>query len=315
LIAKTLGEAVTISDDDQLLMHRLRTHVTSLAEGIGERNVFNPEALRRAASYIAAEWGALGYGVERLEYDVSGIRCANLIATHEGSTRRNEILLLGAHYDSVVGSPGANDNASGVAALLEISRMFQELKPALTVRFVAFVNEEPPFFSTDQQGSLVYAQAARRRGDDIRLMASLETIGCYSSKPGSQRYPPLFRFFYPDRGNFIGIVSDFRSRAAMRRLASAFRAHSDFPMQTASTFRFVPGVAWSDHDSFWRQGYFAVMVTDTAFYRYRHYHASTDTPDKLSYPEFANVTLGLFRAFAVLASEGVNPSSPQKLNA
>jgi acetylornithine deacetylase/succinyl-diaminopimelate desuccinylase-like protein len=137
---------VTISDDDQLLMHRLRTHVTSLAEGIGERNVFNPEALRRAASYIAAEWGALGYGVERLEYDVSGIRCANLIATHEGSTRRNEILLLGAHYDSVVGSPGANDNASGVAALLEISRMFQALKPALTVRFVAFVNEEPPFF-------------------------------------------------------------------------------------------------------------------------------------------------------------------------
>ena len=306
---------MTISDDDQLLMHRLRTHVTSLAEGIGERNVFNPEALRRAASYIAAEWGALGYCVDRLEYDVSGIRCANLIATHEGSTRRNEILLLGAHYDSVVGSPGANDNASGVAALLEISRMFQELKPALTVRFVAFVNEEPPFFSTDQQGSLVYAQAARRRGDDIRLMASLETIGCYSSKPGSQRYPPLFRFFYPDRGNFIGIVSDFRSSAAMRRLASAFRAHSDFPMQTASTFRFVPGVAWSDHDSFWRQGYFAVMVTDTAFYRYRHYHASTDTPDKLSYPEFANVTLGLFRAFAVLASEGVNPSSPQKLNA
>ena len=307
MIAKTLGEAVTISDDDQLLMHRLRTHVTSLAEGIGERNVFNPEALRRAASYIAAEWGALGYGVERLEYDVSGIRCANLIATHEGSTRRNEILLLGAHYDSVVGSPGANDNASGVAALLEISRMFQELKPALTVRFVAFVNEEPPFFSTDQQGSLVYAQAARRRGDDIRLMASLETVGCYSSEPGSQRYPPLFRFFYPDCGNFIGIVSDFRSRAAMRRLAAAFRAHSDFPLQTVSTFRFVPGVAWSDHDSFWRHGYLAVMVTDTAFYRYRHYHASTDTPDKLAYPEFANVTLGLFWAFAALASEGINP--------
>jgi hypothetical protein len=130
--------------------------------------------------------------------------------------------------------------------------MFQALKPALTVRFVAFVNEEPPFFWTGQQGSVVYAQAARRRGDDIRLMASLETIGCYSSETGSQRYPPLFRFFYPDRGNFIGIVSDFRSRAAMRRLAAAFRAHSDFPMQTVSTFRFVPGVAWSDHHSFWR---------------------------------------------------------------
>ena len=182
--------------------------------------------------------------------------------------------------------------------------MFRVLEPALTVHFVAFVNEEPPFFWTGQQGSLVYAQAAQRRGDDIRLMASLETIGCYSSEPGSQRYPPLFRFFYPNCGNFIGIVSDFRSRAAMRRLAAAFRAHSDFPLQTVSTFRFVPGVAWSDHHSLWRQGYSAVMVTDTAFYRYRHYHAPTDTPDKLAYPEFANVTLGLFRAFAVLASEG-----------
>ena len=110
--AEARGEAVTMSDDDQLLTHRLRAHVTSLAEEIGERNVFNSEALRRAAAYIEAEWGALGYGVERLEYDVSGIRCANLIATREGSTRRNEILLLGAHYDSVVGSPGANDNAS-----------------------------------------------------------------------------------------------------------------------------------------------------------------------------------------------------------
>ena len=136
-------------------------------------------------------------------------------------------------------------------------------------------------------------------------MASLETIGCYSSEPGSQRYPPMFRFFYPDRGNFIGIVSDFRSRTAMRRLATAFRAQSDFPLQTASTFRFIPGVAWSDHHSFWRQGYPAVMVTDTAFYRYRHYHAATDTPDKLAYPELAQVTLGLFKAFAVLAREGV----------
>ena len=136
-----------MSDDDQLLTPRLRAHVTSLAEEIGERNVFNSEALRRAAVYIEAEWDALGYGVERLEYDVSGIRCANLIATREGSTRRNEILLLGAHYDSVVGSPGANDNASGVAALLEISRMFQALKPALTVRFVAFVNEAAIFFN------------------------------------------------------------------------------------------------------------------------------------------------------------------------
>ena len=288
------------------LTHRLQMHVERLAGDIGERNVFAPEALERAAVYIEDEWETMGYDVERLEYDVSGIPCANLVTTRKGSARSSEILLLGAHYDSVLGSPGANDNASGVAALLEIARMFQAVEPLLTVRFVAFVNEEPPFFWTRQQGSMVYAEAARRRCDDIRLMASLETIGCYSGERGSQSYPPLFRFFYPDRGNFIGIVSDFGSRPAMQRLAEAFRAQSDFPLQTVSTFRFIPGVSWSDHRSFWRHGYPAVMVTDTAFYRYRHYHAPTDTADKLAFPELAQVTLGLFEAFAVLAREGVD---------
>ena len=290
----------------QGLTHRLQMHVERLAGDIGERNVFASEALQRAAVYIEDEWGTMGYDVERLEYDVSGIRCANLVTTRKGSARSSEILLLGAHYDSVIGSPGANDNASGVAALLEIARMFQAVEPVLTVRFVAFVNEEPPFFWTHKQGSMVYAEAARRRGDDIRLMASLETIGCYSDQPGSQSYPPLFRLFYPNRGNFVGIVSDFGSRPAMQRLAEAFRAQSDFPLQTISTFRFIPGVSWSDHRSFWRHGYPAVMVTDTAFYRYRHYHAPTDTADKLAFPELAQVTLGLFEAFAVLAREGVD---------
>jgi Zn-dependent M28 family amino/carboxypeptidase len=295
-----------MNGEKQGLTHRLQMHVERLAGDIGERNVFASEALQRAAVYIEDEWGTMGYDVERLEYDVSGIRCANLVTTRKGSARSSEILLLGAHYDSVIGSPGANDNASGVAALLEIARMFQAVEPVLTVRFVAFVNEEPPFFWTHKQGSMVYAEAARRRGDDIRLMASLETIGCYSDQPGSQSYPPLFRLFYPNRGNFIGIVSDFGSRPAMQRLAEAFRAQSDFPLQTVSTFRFIPGVSWSDHRSFWRHGYPAVMVTDTAFYRYRHYHAPTDTADKLAFPELAQVTLGLFEAFAVLAREGVD---------
>jgi len=290
---------------ENVLITRLRSHVERLAGEIGERNVFVPAALARAAGYIEDEWAALGYPVERLEYDVSGVRCANLVAARMGSARPSEILLLGAHYDSVLGCPGANDNASGVAALLELSRMFRAIEPCLTVRFVAFVNEEPPFFQTPQQGSMVYAEAARRRGDDIRLMASLETMGCYRQEPGSQSYPPVFRYFFPDRGNFLGIVSDFRSGAAMRRLAGAFRQRSDFPLQTVATFRFIPGVSWSDHRSFWVQGYPAMMVTDTAFYRYRHYHTATDTPDKLAYPEFAQATLGLFEAFVVLAREGL----------
>lgn len=245
----------------------------------------------------------------RLAYEVSGVRCLNLEITRSGGARKREILLIGAHYDTVAGSPGANDNASGVSALLEISRLFASIEPVLTVRFVAFVNEEAPFFTRRQQGSMVYAEVARRRSDDIRLMASIETIGWYSDEPGSQSYPPLFNLFYPNRADFIGIVSNFRSRAAMRPLAAAFRANSDFPLETVATFPFVRGVSWSDHGSFWRQGYRAVMITDTAFYRYRHYHAQSDTRDKLSYPELTRVTLGLFAAFAELAREGVESSA------
>ena len=147
---------------------------------------------------------------------------------------------------------------------------------------------------------------ARRRGDDIRLMASLETIGWYSNRPGSQHYPPLFNLFYPDCANFVGMVSDFRSWAAMRQLAKAFRAHSDFPLHTVATFRFIPGVTWSDHGSFWRRGYRAVMITDTAIYRYRHYHGADDTPDKLVYPDFARVMLGLCAAFMDIAQKGLD---------
>ena len=292
--------------EDQALTQRLRMHVDQLAGEVGERNVFRPQALQAAALYIERQWEQQGYTVERLAYEAAGVRCLNLEITRSGGARQHEILLIGAHYDTVIGSPGANDNASGVSALLEISRLFASVEPALTVRFIAFVNEEPPFFMSRQQGSMVYAEAARRRGDDIRLMASIETVGSYSSEPGSQSYPPLFNLFYPDRADFIGIVSNFRSRAAMRRLAAAFRANSDFPLETAATFPFIPGASWSDHRSFWHQGYRAVMITDTAFYRYRHYHASSDTPDKLAYPELARVTSGLFAAFSELALQGVD---------
>jgi hypothetical protein len=293
-------------DAEKSTMRRLQAHVQTLAGDIGERNMWRLGALNDAAQYIDDQWNHQGYDVRRLTYEVSGVRCANLEVTRNGDGRRREILLVGAHYDSVMGSPGANDNASGVAALLEISRGFAAINPAMTVRFVAFVNEEPPFFASDQQGSMVYAKLARERGDDIRLMASLETIGWYSDQSGSQHYPPLFNLFYPDRANFIGMVSDFRSRAVMRRLAQAFRAHSDFPLQTAATFRLIPGVSWSDHRSFWRHGYQAVMITDTAPYRYPHYHAASDTPDKLAYPELSRVTLGLVGAFMEIARAGLD---------
>ena len=189
--------------------------------------------------------------------------CANLEITLPGVEYPQEIILLGAHYDSVLGAPGANDNGSGIAALLELSRLFANNPLRRTLRFVAFVNEEPPFFDTRDQGSHRYVAMARERSDDIRLMICLETIGYYRTETGSQRYPPLFRYFYPNRGNFVALVSNFPSRNRMRELVDAFRKTTNFPLQHLATFARVPGVAWSDHLPFWQQGYQAVMVTGT----------------------------------------------------
>jgi Zn-dependent M28 family amino/carboxypeptidase len=285
----------------EAIIERLQRHVHTLAGAIGERNIYHPAALEAAEQYISEQWEAQGYSVTRQEYLAQGVASVNLEVSRPGMSRPGDILLLGAHYDSVYGSPGADDNASGIAALLEIGRLLRKSECARTVRLVAFVNEEPPFFFWGQMGSKVYAEAARRRGDDIRLMVSLEMLGCYSDAPGSQSYPPLFKHFYPDRGNFLAFVSNLRSRHAMRRAAKSFRRHSDLPLESTATFAWVPGAAWSDHLSFWRQGYRAFMATDTAFYRYPHYHSASDTPERLDYLRLARATEGLARMVVELA--------------
>ncbi|NIP73191.1 MAG: M28 family peptidase [Gammaproteobacteria bacterium] len=281
----------------------LAGHVHALAVSIGERNVFRPDALRAAESYIEARWREQGYAVEPQRYVTQGVSCANLEVTAGPLPPLDPLILVGAHYDSVLGSPGANDNASGLAVLLELSRM-AAADGAGGLRFVAFTNEEPPFFFTREQGSRLYAGRARRRGDAITLMVALETMGYYRSEPGSQRYPPVFRWFYPERGDFIALVSNLRSLPRMRRLARAFRAHSDFPLEYAAAFAWIPGVAWSDHLSFWMNGYRALMITDTAFYRYPYYHTPEDTAEKLDYDRLAQVTDGLYRALRALTGVG-----------
>jgi hypothetical protein len=317
--------------DAAALAPRIGAHIERLAGEIGERNVFRPDALAAARDYIEACFAEAGYAVRRQTYDVNGLPCSNLEATlpaagdphgaahgaagdadaagGAGGTgdapAGGPMLLLGAHYDSVRGSPGANDNGSGVAALIEVARILAAApeRPRLAVRFVAFVNEEPPFFWTRRQGSVVYARAARRRGDDIRLMIALETMGCYFDTPGSQRYPPLFRHFYPDRGNFLAVLSDLRWLRQARRVARALRRASDLPIEHAGLPRFFPGVAWSDHWSFWKQRYPAVMLTDTAFHRYAQYHTARDTPDKVNVAELARATAAVCAATPALAAD------------
>lgn len=295
------------SSAGKALLERLHAHVVRLAGVIGERNVWRPGALHAAADYIRDEWRRQGRAVACQPYTAYGVRSENLEITLGGSTRATEIILAGAHYDTVPGSPGADDNASGVAAVLELGRALADRRLDRTVRLVAFVNEEAPFFYWGDMGSRRYAEAARRRGDDIRLMMSLEMLGAYSERPNSQSYPPLIGAFYPDRGDFIAFVSDLSSRRLLRRAVEAFRRASDFPSESLAAPRFIPGLAWSDHLSFWREGYRALMVTDTAFYRYPHYHRAEDTPDRLDYPRMARVVQGLAETIVQLANRGSLP--------
>lgn len=285
------------------LAYRLRAHVLRLAGDIGERNVWRPDALHAAADYIRKEWHNQGYEVAVQRYTAYDVTSENLEVILPGIERPDEIILIGAHYDSVQGSPGANDNASGTAALLEISRALADVNLQRTIRLVAFVNEEPPFFYWGNMGSGVYAKAARSRGDDIRVMMSLEMLGAYSNAPRSQSYPPIIGWFYPERANFIAFVSNIASRKQLKRTVEAFRQNSEFPSEYLSTFSIVPGVSWSDQISFWREDYPALMVTDTAFYRYPYYHTAQDTPDKLDYTSMALVVKGLTGAIIALAND------------
>lgn len=295
------GPLLPLDGEERVVRDRLRDHVVMLGDRIGERNVWRPRELEASAAYIDQTLTGMGYGVSSQPYEIrgvghggpGGVQVRNLVAELEGGRLQHEIVLVGAHYDSVAGSPGANDNGSGVAALLEIARLLRGQRLARTLRLAAFVNEEPPFFQTSEMGSRVYSALARARGDRITAMYSLETIGFYTDEPGSQKYPPPFSFFYPDTGHFIGFVSNIASRGLLRRSIASFRKHAAFPSEGAAIPGWVIGVSWSDHWSFWREGYPALMITDTAPFRYPHYHSRADTPDKLDYDRLARVVAGL----------------------
>jgi Zn-dependent M28 family amino/carboxypeptidase len=264
-----------------------------LAGKIGERNLYNYEALQAAAEYIARSFQEMGYGVQERTFSVQGRTVKNLEAELPGTGQSGEIVLIGAHYDTVLGSPGANDNASGVAALLVLARMARQRPTARTRRFVAFVNEEPPFFLTSLMGSRIYAREAARRGDRITAMLSLETIGCFSDAPRSQSYPFPLSLFYPGTGNFIGFVGNLASRPLARRIMSVFRENSRFPSEGVAAPAIIPGIGWSDHWSFWKEGYQAVMITDTALFRYPQYHTEFDEPSRVDCARVARLISGL----------------------
>jgi Zn-dependent M28 family amino/carboxypeptidase len=297
------GALPALTEADADLSKRLAAHVEELAGVIGERCIHGHlEELEKAALYVEARFESMGYQVARQPFQVDSLTVRNLEVSIPGRTKPKEVIVVGAHYDSVPGTPGASDNASGGASLLELARLLRDSSPERTIRLVAYVNEEPPWFQTDDMGSVHHARRCKERGDDVQAMLSLETMGYYSDEPGSQHYPPLFATFYPDTGNFIAFVGNTRSRSLVRRCVRAFRSSTEFPSEGAAAPASIPGVGFSDHWSYWQQGYEAVMVTDTAFNRYAHYHEPTDLPDRVDTDRLARVTRGLHHVILDLAS-------------
>lgn len=296
---RNIATAAALNEAEIALRAELVSDVQALAGDIGERNTNRYAQLNAAAEFIEASLARAGLTPRRESYDLRGQACHNIEVEIRGT--RPEILVVGAHYDSVFGSPGANDNASGVAGLLALARRFAGKPCGQTLRFVAFVNEEPPYFQTAEMGSFVYARRCKDRGDRIEAMISLETIGYFSDEPHSQKYPAGLGFFYPSKGNFIGFVGNTGSRALLRDAVSAFKKEQKLPCEGAAMPAAIPGIGWSDQWSFWECGYPAIMVTDTAPFRYPHYHSGTDTPDKLDYDRFALVVSGMEKVIAELA--------------
>jgi Peptidase family M28 len=283
------------------LRDREGADLAHLAGEIGERNTLHPEALTAAAAWIDAELRAAGYSPERQGFVASGVDCANVEAEHRGAGAPEEIVLVGAHYDSARGTPGANDDGTGIAALLALARSTAARATRRTVRFVAFVNEEPPYFASPRMGSALYAARSVARGEKISAMLSLEMLGAYDEREHSQHYPFPLGMFFPERGDFLAFVGNVDSRALVRSAVGSFRATTPFPAEGAALPAGTTAADWSDHRSFWAQGYPALMVTDTAIFRYAHYHRRSDTPDKVDVDRLARVTEGLDHVVAALA--------------
>jgi len=295
------GPLPPLDAEGRALAVNLKAHVTGVASE--EHNVAHPEALERSALYIEKTLAGLGYAVSRDEFDTEGVKVRNLEVSR-GSGKR--VVVVGAHYDSAQGAVGANDNGSGVAALIELARVLKTLDPApgLELRLVFYVNEELPWFGTDKMGSYVHAKRLARDGKDVAAMLSLETIGWYSENFDSQRYPFPFSLFYPSKGNFVGFVANLGSRGLMHRAVGTFRRAVAFPSEGVAAPESIPGIGWSDQWAYWQFGWPALMVTDTAPFRYPHYHTLRDTPDKLSYERLARVVKGMESVVRDLVSQG-----------
>jgi hypothetical protein len=272
----------------------LRADVSYLSETLGPRNPTHYESLAASAEWISDRWRSQGYEVRRQTFLVEGKECANLEIEIPGQRLASEIVIVGAQYDTWPESPGANNNAGGVAVLLKLGDMLKEHRPDRTIRLVAFTTQEPPYDNTESMGSLRYARRCKERGEDIRVMLCMDAIGVYKQDPGTQKLPFPFSLFYPSRGNFLGFISDLRSRPYVVETTRGFKKGSSFPIEAGSVPRWVKGASWSDHASFWKYGFAGIQITDTGAFRSSSHTTSDDTMEKMDFGALARVTVGMY---------------------
>jgi hypothetical protein len=297
------GALPPLTSGEAALAQELKRHIAAIAAR--EHNLAHYAELEEVARYIESALASHGYASASQSFVVSGkpVRNIEVIIEAQPATPIPEVIVVGAHYDSAPGTPGANDNASGTAAVIELARLLRDLggKTQKRIRLVLFVNEEPPYFGSEDMGSMHYAELLAARGERVVAMYSLETIGFYSSEPGSQRYPAPFGLLFPDRADFIAFVGLLDARPLLQKTVRSFRSHTAFPSIGGVAPAFIPGIAWSDHWSFAQYGFQAVMITDTALFRYPHYHRPSDTPDKIDGANLARVVKGIERVIRDLA--------------
>ncbi len=280
--------------DPREIRDRLEAHLRHLSITLGDRSIYRPESLKAAETYVWQNFTASGYTPSRQTFIYQRQEVSNVIA---GDRQAGGYYILGAHFDTVADTPGADDNASGVAVLLEVARLARQLSLPRPWTFIGFTTEEPPAYFTPYMGSRVYARRARERRDKILGMICLEMVGYYSQEPESQSLPVWLRLLgYPTTGNFIGVVSDRRSKPFMRSLEAALKRGCRLPTVTLAVplgGHLLPEVRLSDHANFWDEGYPAVMLTDTAFFRNQNYHTPRDTMDTLDLDRLTELTMGL----------------------
>ena len=276
---------------DVNVVSNLQSSVKTLSQDIGVRNVMLPGELKKAEAFITHSFRSQGYTVIEQEYRPYGRRVKNIIA-FQGENFPSQSVIIAAHYDTCM-TPGADDNASGVAGLLELARQMKTEVVKTPIVFVAFVNEEPPFFTTNTMGSYVFTKYLKKNQKSVKTAVILEMLGFYNEGLFSQRYLPLIGPFYPNQANFIAVVGNFPSAGIVKNLVQGMRRGTFFPIRSIVAPSFLPGIYFSDHWSFWKMGYPAVMVTDTAYLRYKHYHKRTDTMEKINFIKMSYVIQGL----------------------